>query len=243
MKMQHSAHSKEEFVHGVFESIAPKYDLMNDIISFGRHKSWRKFTMRKMAVEKGSTALDICCGTCDWTIALARESVTGQITGLDFSENMLKIGKAKIEEAKLSDRIDLVHGNAMDLPFADNTFDYVTIGFGLRNVPDIRRVLSEMHRVVKPGGKVVCLELSKPVMQPFKALYYFYFRRILPLIGKIVAKRYEQYKWLPESLVSFPDHQQLAQIFREIGLKEVEVYCFIGSVAALHIGKKENINA
>lgn len=243
MKMQHSAHSKEEFVHGVFESIAPKYDLMNDIISFGRHKSWRKFTMRKMAVEKGSTALDICCGTCDWTIALARESVAGQITGLDFSENMLKIGKAKIEEAKLSDRIDLVHGNAMDLPFADNTFDYVTIGFGLRNVPDIRRVLSEMHRVVKPGGKVVCLELSKPVMQPFKALYYFYFRRILPLIGKIVAKRYEQYKWLPESLVSFPDHQQLAQIFREIGLKEVEVYCFIGSVAALHIGKKENINA
>nr|WP_174819924.1 demethylmenaquinone methyltransferase [Paenibacillus koleovorans] len=231
--------SKEKFVHSVFESIAPKYDLMNDLISFRRHKAWRKFTMKKMAVKPGSTAIDLCCGTCDWTLSLAEHSGTGAITGLDFSQNMLDIGQMKVDKQGRSKQIKLIQGNAMALPFEDNTFDYATIGFALRNVPDLVQVLKEMHRVVKPGGMVVSLELSKPTWQPFKSIYYFYFQKLLPLIGKLVAKKYEQYKWLPESLIHFPDYEQLAGICRELGLTDVRVYPFFGGVAALHIGIKE----
>ncbi|RKN84816.1 demethylmenaquinone methyltransferase [Paenibacillus ginsengarvi] len=230
--------SKEQFVHSVFESIAHKYDLMNDVLSFRRHKAWRKFTMKRMNVQPGATAIDVCCGTCDWTLSLAEASSTGKIVGLDFSRNMLDFGEHKVEKLGREKQIELVHGNAMALPFEDNTFDYATIGFALRNVPDLRKVLEEMQRVVKPGGLVVSLELSKPTWQPFKAIYYFYFQRVLPLIGKLIAKRYEQYKWLPESLVHFPDHKQLAAIFREIGLEDVHAYPLMSGIAALHIGAK-----
>ncbi|WP_339319854.1 demethylmenaquinone methyltransferase [Paenibacillus sp. FSL R10-2734] len=233
---------KEQFVHSVFESIAGKYDLMNDILSFRRHKAWRKFTMKKMGMKHGDSAVDLCCGTCDWSIALAEASQTGNVIGLDFSRGMLEVGRRKVEERKLQDRISLVQGNAMELPFEDNAFDYATIGFGLRNVPDPVQVLNEMKRVVKPGGMVVCLELSKPMKQPFKGVYFFYFQRVLPLLGKLFAKRYEQYKWLPESLALFPDREQLVTIFRETGLQKVESFPLTGGIAALHIGLKENGN-
>lgn len=233
---------KEQFVHSVFESIAGKYDLMNDILSFRRHKAWRKFTMRKMGMKRGDSAVDLCCGTCDWSIALADASGTGSVTGLDFSAGMLEVGRRKVEARGLQDRISLVQGNAMELPFGDNTFDYATIGFGLRNVPDPVQVLNEMKRVVKPGGMVVCLELSKPMKQPFKGIYYFYFQRVLPLLGKLFAKRYEQYKWLPESLALFPDRLQLEEIFRDTGLVKVESFPLNGGIAALHLGLKENCN-
>ncbi len=232
------AKSKERFVHSVFESIAPKYDMMNDVLSFRRHKAWRKFTMRKMNVGSGDTAIDLCCGTGDWTVAIAQASGTGKVVGLDFSRNMLDHGRAKVDKLGLGGRIDLVQGNAMALPYEEDTFDYATIGFGLRNVPDIRQVLREMRRVVKPGGKVVCLELSKPTRQPLKAVYSFYFNRFLPVLGKLVAGRYEQYKWLPESLVAFPGRKELASIFRETGLQDVEDYGLTGGIAALHIGTK-----
>lgn len=232
--------SKEKFVHSVFESIAPKYDLMNSVLSFRRHKAWRKFTMMKMDVQPGQTAIDLCCGTCDWTISIAQKSKSGRIVGLDFSHNMLEVGREKIARQQLEQQIELIQGNAMELPFSDDYFDYATIGFALRNVPDLEQVLREMRRVVKPGGKVVCLELSKPVWQPFKAIYYFYFQRILPLIGKLLVKRYEQYKWLPESLASFPDHRQLAEIFKKTGLENVQASPLTGGIAALHIGTKGN---
>ena len=231
---------KEQYVHSVFESIAGKYDIMNDILSFNRHKAWRKFTMSKMNVQRGNTAVDLCCGTCDWTISLAETSETGHIVGLDFSEGMLGVGRDKVSKRKLDKQITLIQGNAMSLPFDDNQFDYATIGFGLRNVPDYRQVLSEMKRVVKPGGMVVCLELSKPTWQPFKGLYYLYFQNILPFMGKLVAKRYEQYKWLPESLKLFPGREELAEEFRAAGLTQVEAYPLTGGIAALHIGIKEN---
>lgn len=230
--------SKEQFVHEVFESIAPKYDLMNDVLSFRRHKAWRKKTMKRMGVRPGDTAIDLCCGTCDWTVSMARESRTGRIVGLDFSRNMLERGSRKVEALGLEKQIELVEGNAMALPYPDNTFDYATIGFALRNVPDLVKVIGEMKRVVKPGGMVVSLELSKPTWQPFKSVYYFYFQRILPFLGRLLAKRYDQYKWLPESLIHFPDHKELARIFREAGLAGVEARPFTGGIAALHLGIK-----
>ncbi|MFD0958812.1 demethylmenaquinone methyltransferase [Paenibacillus chungangensis] len=228
----------KDHVHALFEAIAPKYDTMNDIISFRRHKAWRKFTMKKMGMKPGHTALDVCCGTCDWSIDMARTTGTGDIIALDFSQNMLDIGAAKINNLQLQDRIRLVRGNAMSLPFEDDTFDYVTIGFGLRNVPDYLQVLQEMRRVVKPGGKVVCLDTSKPTWQPFKGIYYLYFERILPLFGKMFAGKFKEYKWLPDSLKLFPDAKQLKELFQKAGLEKVDVKLFFGGVAALHMGTK-----
>lgn len=230
---------KEQFVHQVFESIAPKYDVMNSVLSFRRHKAWRKFTMEKMKVKSEQSAIDVCCGTGDWTLSLAQEvGSSGQVIGLDFSQNMLDVGEVKRDRAGL-DQISLVHGNAMNLPYEENRFDYATIGFALRNVPDIKQVLTEMKRVIKPGGMVVSLELSKPVWPPFRALYFFYFNQVLPLIGKLFANRYKQYSWLPESLKNFPDSKQLASLFEEVGLERVETYLLTGGIAALHIGYKK----
>lgn len=230
---------KARFVHQVFESIADHYDRMNSLLSFRMHKVWRRFAMKKMGVKPGDSAIDVCCGTCDWAIALAKASGTGKIIGLDFSQNMLQVAQKKLKEKGLEDQVELVHGDAMNLPFPDNSFDYATIGFALRNVPDFVWVLNEMKRVVKPGGLVVSLELSKPVWPLFRTVYYFYFQRFLPWLGKLFANRYNQYRWLPESLKTFPGYEELAKIMHdEVGLVEVEVYPLTGGIAALHIGRK-----
>lgn len=229
--------SKEERVHKVFEKIYSNYDKMNSVISFKQHLKWRNETMRRMNVQEGKSALDVCCGTADWTIALADAvGPSGKVIGLDFSKNMLKIGQEKVKDYN---NITLVHGNAMELPFEDNSFDYVTIGFGLRNVPDYLQVLSEMNRVLKPGGMAVCLETSQPTMFGFKQLYYFYFRFIMPLFGRIFAKSYKEYSWLQESARDFPGAKQLAKMFEQAGLKKVYFKQFSGGVAAVHFGFKE----
>ncbi|WP_453995410.1 demethylmenaquinone methyltransferase [Bacillus nitroreducens] len=231
--------SKEQRVHHVFEKIYKNYDQMNSVISFQQHKAWRKDTMKRMNVQKGASALDLCCGTADWTIALAEKvGPSGKVIGLDFSKNMLKIGQEKVDNLKLK-QVELVHGNAMELPFEDNTFDYVTIGFGLRNVPDYMTVLKEMHRVVKPGGKVVCLETSQPTMFGFRQLYFFYFRFIMPIFGRIFAKSYQEYSWLQESARDFPGMKELENMFREAGLTNIEVKPYTLGVAAMHLGYKK----
>ncbi|GAB3066021.1 demethylmenaquinone methyltransferase [Virgibacillus ainsalahensis] len=231
--------SKEERVHHVFEKIYSKYDSMNSIISFQRHKAWRKDVMKRMKVEVGSKALDVCCGTGDWSISLA-EAVgkTGEVTGLDFSKNMLSVAKEKKKELELN-QLSLLHGNAMELPFDNDTFDYVTIGFGLRNVPDYKVVLKELYRVVKPGGKVVCLETSQPTLIGYRQLYYLYFRFIMPVIGRLFAKSYKEYAWLNESAKNFPDKNELKQMFLEAGFSSVRVKSYTGGVAAMHMGFKK----
>ncbi|MFD1038689.1 demethylmenaquinone methyltransferase [Virgibacillus byunsanensis] len=231
--------SKEERVHHVFEKIYNKYDSMNSIISFQRHKAWRKDVMKRMKVNKGSTALDVCCGTGDWSIAMAEATGSeGKVIGLDFSQNMLSIAKEKNNELKY-DQLSFIHGNAMELPFKDNEFDYVTIGFGLRNVPDYMTVLKEMRRVVKSDGRVICLETSQPTLAVFRQLYYFYFRFIMPLIGRLFAKSYKEYAWLHESAKDFPDKKELKQMFLDAGFSRVEVKGYTGGVAAMHMGMKE----
>ncbi|WP_251554170.1 demethylmenaquinone methyltransferase [Neobacillus muris] len=231
--------SKEERVHHVFEKISDSYDKMNSVISFQQHLKWRQDTMKKMNVQPGSHALDVCCGTADWTIALA-EAVgpAGKVIGLDFSKNMLKVGKEKVEQLQLG-QVELIHGNAMELPFPDNSFDYVTIGFGLRNVPDYLQVLKEMYRVVKPGGIAVCLETSQPTLIGYRQLFYLYFRYIMPLFGKMFAKSYKEYSWLQESARDFPGMKELAAMFEQAGFNEVKYKPYSGGAAAVHIGKKK----
>ncbi len=232
-----SVHS--EFVHDVFSHIAKRYDVMNSVLSFYQHKLWRRFAMKHMKVQLGAQCLDVATGTGDWAIALAQAAgTTGNVVGLDFCQEMLDVAAPKLTRAGLDGRTELIYGNAMALPFEEDRFDYASIGFGLRNVPDILQVLREMTRVVKPGGMVVSLELSKPTWKPFRALYYFYFYHMLPFIGKLAVGRSEPYRWLPESLIPFPDRFKLAALFQEAGLVNVRHFALTGGICALHIGIK-----
>ncbi|GAA0439785.1 MULTISPECIES: demethylmenaquinone methyltransferase [Virgibacillus] len=233
-----SEQSKEERVHHVFEKVYSKYDSMNSIISFQRHKAWRKDVMKRMNVEAGSKALDICCGTGDWSLAIAQETgPTGEVLGLDFSKNMLSVAEEKKQQAQIS-QLRFMQGNAMDLPFEDNSFEYVTIGFGLRNVENYMTVLQEMYRVLKPGGIAVCLETSQPSIPIYRQLYYFYFSYMMPLIGKLFAKSYKEYAWLQESAKEFPGKKKLKQMFLAAGFSEVQVKSYTGGVAAMHMAFK-----
>ncbi|MDQ0299445.1 demethylmenaquinone methyltransferase/2-methoxy-6-polyprenyl-1,4-benzoquinol methylase [Salibacterium salarium] len=230
--------SKEERVHDVFETIYTKYDRMNSVISFQLHKSWRKKTMQSMDVFEGATALDVCCGTAEWTIELAKAAGnSGHVVGLDFSDNMLSIGKKKIQKERLSN-VELMPGNAMELPYNDESFDFVTIGFGLRNVSDYQTVLNEIHRVLKPNGLAVCLETSQPENKKINRMYSVYFTHIMPLLGKYLAGNYKEYSWLQESTMSFPNKSSLAVMFFEAGFNHVDVTPFTMGTAAAHFARK-----
>ena len=229
--------SKEEKVHTVFEKISGDYDKMNSVISFNQHVKWREDIMLRMNVQEGATALDVCCGTADWTIAIAQAAgPTGNVIGLDFSEGMLDSGRPKVAAYP---SIELVQGNAMKLPYADNSFDYVTIGFGLRNVPDYLTVLKEMNRVLKPGGMIACLETSQSEVPVYRHVFRFYFKYIMPLFGKLFAKSYKEYSWLQESANDFPGTKQLAHLFTEAGFVGVSFKTYSGGAAAGHIGYKQ----
>ncbi|MEQ6959457.1 demethylmenaquinone methyltransferase [Staphylococcus arlettae] len=228
--------AKKEQVHTVFQNISNKYDRLNNIISFEQHVLWRKHTMKEMAVTKGAKALDVCCGTADWTIALSKAvGTTGEVYGVDFSENMLAVGEEKTKDI---DNITLIHGDAMDLPFDTNSFDYVTIGFGLRNVPDYLATLKELNRVLKPGGMVVCLETSQPMLPVFKQFYKMYFKFVMPIFGKIFAKSKDEYEWLQQSTFNFPDKEKLRRLFNQAGFSNMKVRSYTGGVAAMHLGYK-----
>jgi demethylmenaquinone methyltransferase / 2-methoxy-6-polyprenyl-1,4-benzoquinol methylase len=231
---------KSVFVHDVFAQIAKRYDLMNSVLSFYQHKLWRRFTMKKLALEPGDRALDVACGTGDWTLALAKAvGSSGHVTGLDFTQEMLDVAQEKLDKRGWTDDyVDLIRGDAMQLPFTDNQYRVATIGFALRNVSDIKQVLSEMNRVVQPGGWVVSLELSKPESATFRKLYYFYFYHILPKIGALAVGKKAPYSWLPESLIDFPDRRTLEGMFRDVGLVNVRSYALTGGIAALHMGQK-----
>ncbi|SHL03463.1 demethylmenaquinone methyltransferase [Alicyclobacillus tolerans] len=232
--------SKADYVHEVFSQIADRYDFMNSVLSFQQHHLWRRFTMKKLKIQPGAQVLDVAAGTGAWTFSLA-EAVgpKGKVIGLDFCKEMLDVGRErKIKMGQRANHIEFIEGDAMQLPFLDNSFDAVTIGFALRNVPDIHQCLREMRRVVKPGGHVVSLELSKPESTYFRKLYYFYFYNILPKIGYLAVGKKAPYAWLPESLTNFPNRLELEHIFHEVGLVNVKSYALTGGIAALHMGEK-----
>lgn len=230
---------KEQFVHNLFSTIAHRYDLLNSLLSFNRDRYWRTFAVNQAALQPGQRGLDVCCGTGLMTIEQARRvEPEGRVVGLDFCQNMLDIAVGNIAKTPYGPVIELVQGNAMALPFEDDSFDCATIGFALRNVPDIKAVLSEMRRVVRPGGRVVSLELAKPETPGFKQLYYLYFEQILPLIGKLGIGIDGPYQWLPESLRRFPHQAEVCRFFGDVGLKEARYYELTGGIVAVHTGVK-----
>ncbi|MFA5882006.1 MAG: demethylmenaquinone methyltransferase [Eubacteriales bacterium] len=230
---------KEEYVHSIFSSIAKKYDILNTVLSFNQDKYWRKFTVEQTGLKPGGKALDICCGTGMITTELAKKTgPDGKVIGLDFCEEMLEIARENLEHSPFKNSIEYVQGNAMELAFLDNTFDSVTIGFGLRNVPDRKKTLQEMTRVVKPGGRVVCLEFSKPTLPGFKQIYHFYFDKWVPFLGKFGVGIDGPYRYLNNSWKVFPHQKELREEFSEEGLQEATFYELTYGVVSVHVGVK-----
>lgn len=230
---------KEKYVHNVFAAIARRYDLMNTLLSFNRDKYWRRFAVAQTGLTVGGRALDVCCGTGLLAVELARATgPDGRVVGIDFCRAMLDVANGNIARTPYAGVIDLLEANAMALPFADDSFDTATIGFAMRNVPDIAAVLAEMRRVVRPGGTVVSLELAKPGAPGFKQLYYLYFEHILPLLGKAGVGVDGPYRWLPESLRRFPHQAEIRDLFSAVGLRGAVYHELTGGIVAVHVGRK-----
>ena len=230
--------SKQEYVHEVFSIIANKYDFLNSLLSFNQDKYWRTFAIEQARLSPGDVTLDVASGTGMMALEQARVMGTGHIIGLDFCHNMLQKAQKNIAKTPYASMIELVQGNAMELPFADNTFQAVTIGFGLRNMSDYRQAIAEMVRVVRPGGRVVSLDLAKPNLPIFKQLYYFYFESVLPVLGKIGVGVDGPYRWLPESLKSYPNQRVICEYFAQAGLRDTVCYELTGGIVAVHVGTK-----
>lgn len=230
---------KERRVKTYFRKIAPQYDLVNTLVSFGFHHHWRKFTVEKTDLRPGQQVLDVCCGTGLITKDLAEKvSPAGNVVGLDLSPSMLAVAEQNLADSPWRNCIQLVEGNALSLPFADNSFDRAVIGYGLRNVSDMRQALRELFRVVKPEGKVIALELARPPYPVFKQLHYLYTALFLPLVGSFLTGNKDPYLYLYHSVQTYPHPRQVAAVFRKIGFTQVHYDQLCWGIATVHTGSK-----
>jgi len=229
---------KQGRVRGVFDSVAPKYDLMNDLMSGGAHRLWKEFTLSLTGLHPGQRALDVAGGTGDLTTGLAKQvGRTGMVILSDINAAMLGEGRDRMLDRGHVGNVNCVLANAEKLPFADSQFDCVTIGFGLRNVTDKPAALADMRRVHKPGGQLLVLEFSHPVLPFLKPLYDVYSFRILPLLGKLVANDEASYRYLAESIRMHPDQQTLQRMMEQAGFDSVEYHNLSAGVVAVHLGR------
>ncbi|ORM39067.1 bifunctional demethylmenaquinone methyltransferase/2-methoxy-6-polyprenyl-1,4-benzoquinol methylase [Francisella endosymbiont of Ornithodoros moubata] len=230
---------KTKKVAGVFHSVAAKYDLMNDLMSFGIHRIWKKQTIAKSYVRKGDNVLDLAGGTGDLAYKFCQMvGSQGKVILSDINSSMLEVGKEKLTNKGCIGNIEYVQANAECLPFADNYFDCITISFGLRNVTDKYKALVSMCRVLKPGGRLLVLEFSKPIIPLLSKVYDEYSFKALPFLGKIITQDAESYKYLAESIRKHPDQQTLKRIMYDAGFDNVEYQNMTGGIVALHIGYK-----
>ncbi len=237
--MDFAGKDKATYVEETFDSIAKNYDLMNSLMSMGMDKRWRRFTVKRVGAKPGMHMLDVCCGTGQLSMELSKAvGSEGKVTGIDFSKNMIEIAKTSLRQSANPGQIQFVQGDAMKLPFPDQSYDGATVGWGLRNLPDLRQGIREMVRVVKPGAKVVSLDMGKPSLPVFKQVYWLYFKRIVPLMGKIWAKKASAYQYLFDSAREFPPQAELAQIFTECGLIDAHFDNLAGGVVAVVTGTK-----
>ena len=224
-------------VRGVFDSVAERYDLMNDLMSGGAHRLWKRFALALTGLRRGARALDIAGGTGDLAIGLAQQvGRQGYVVLADINSRMLQIGRDRLIDRGLSGTVDYVQADAQHLPFADGSFDCVTIGFGLRNVTDKQAALSSMQRVLKPGGQLLVLEFSKPLMSSMSRIYDAYSFRVLPWLGRVIAGDADAYRYLAESIRRHPDQETLLQMMRSAGLEGCHYHNLTGGLVALHRG-------
>ena len=237
--MDFAGKDKATYVKETFNSIAGHYDLMNSLMSLGMDKRWRRIAVQRVGAKPGLSMLDVCCGTGQLSLELGKAvGAEGKVTGLDFSQNMLDVAKHSLTHSPNRGCIQFIQGDAMELPFSDRFFDGVTVGWGLRNLPDLRKGIREMVRVVKPRGMVVSLEMAKPSFPGFKQAYWLYFEKLVPFMGKIWAKKSSAYQYLHDSAREFPSQQELKRIFAECGLIETRFDNLAGGVVAIVSGAK-----
>jgi len=226
---------KRAYVREMFTAIAPTYDRLNRIISLRLDQRWRRDAVRRLGWERAPEGmyLDLCAGTLDFGATLARQpGFRGRIVGADFVQRMLRLGRGK------SSRLSPVNADALSLPFPDRAFDGAMVGWGVRNLTDLDAGLSEAARVLKPGARLVILEMTLPPNPRLRRVYQFYFRRVLPRIGRMISKHTTAYTWLPESTQAFPGPQELARRMEQQGFTDVRYELFLGGVTALHIGTR-----
>ncbi len=222
----------------MFDRISPSYDRLNHLLSMNMDKVWRKKTAKEVAKSHPETILDLATGTADLAIALAKSNPQAHIVGMDISEKMMEIGKEKVKQQGLESQIELHLGDATSLPFGDNSFDAVTVGFGVRNFENREQGLSEIHRVLKPNGHAVILEFSMPETFPMKQLYRLYFKHFLPKIGKCISKDPSAYSYLPQSVEAFPKPNDFIRIMDENGLKNGSAKSLSFGIATLYSATK-----
>ncbi|MCB0664042.1 MAG: bifunctional demethylmenaquinone methyltransferase/2-methoxy-6-polyprenyl-1,4-benzoquinol methylase UbiE [Saprospiraceae bacterium] len=230
--------SKKEQVGKMFDNIAPNYDLLNRLLSAGIDVYWRKKAIAKLKSKQPKVILDVATGTGDVAIEMVKQLKPDKIVGLDLANEMLEVGRKKIKKRELDQIIEMVQGDSENLPFQDNTFDAVTVAFGVRNFENLEQGLSEMHRVLKPGGQVVVLEFSKPKMPPFKQLYNFYFKNILPVVGRITSKDPKAYSYLYESVQAFPDGVRFEKILEKTGFKCTHTTALTLGICSIYYAEK-----
>lgn len=228
---------KEKVVQQMFTSIAESYDLNNSLLSFGLHHLWKRFAVDKAMVKEGGRYLDVCAGTADIAMLLARKAGRkGLVVGLDLNYRMLLVGKKKLAKYGHNEWVMLIQGNAESLAFPDKIFDAVTVGFGIRNVSNIDKAFSEIYRVLKPGGRAVCLEFSRPTNALLRWLYDLYSFKILPGVGRIVAgDDTGVYQYLPDSIRKFPDQERLTELMYQAGFSQVAYTNLSGGIVAVHV--------
>jgi len=230
--------NKGERIREMFDSIAPRYDFLNRLLSLGIDRRWRKFAVKQITYKEAGQILDVATGTADVALQIAAvtpPSVT--ISGIDFSEQMIELGRIKVRNSPFSERITLQVAPCESIPFSDNRFDSATIAFGIRNVVDRLSGLQEMHRVLKPGGRIVILEFSNPKSVLFKALYNFYFSHILPSIGGFFSK-FSAYKYLPDSVLEFPTQEEFKMVMAEAGFSKIVHHDLTYGIASVYVGEK-----
>ena len=231
-------YEKEAYVKGLFSSIADKYDLMNSVISLNRHRAWRRFAVSKAGLNAGDSALDVCCGTGDFTFELARAVGSGgRVIGTDFSQAMIELARAKSTRRGMLD-IEFLTANTCELPFPDESFDCVTVGFGVRNLANIDAGLSEMSRVLKPGGRLVCLETGEVRIRLVRPFWRLFFYGMTPLAAGLMGAKKWAYEYLPESAKRFLTREELADRFRAHKLQNVAIYDLMFGAVCVHVGTK-----
>ncbi len=214
--------SKKEQVTNMFDNIASKYDLLNKVLSLGIDKRWRKKAISQLDRLQHKHILDVATGTADMVLEINRQLDVDSIVGIDISSEMIRYGNTKIKKAQLEDKVKLEVGDSENMPYQDNEFDASTVAFGVRNFGNLQKGLMEMYRVLKPGGKIVILEFSRPLYFPFKQIFNLYFKHILPFIGKKTSKDKEAYSYLYKSVQAFPDYEKFGDILENIGFRSVE---------------------
>lgn len=230
---------KASKVASVFHSVAQQYDIMNDLMSFGIHRLWKRFTIDASGVRPGNNVLDLAGGTGDLTAKFSQlVGREGKVILADINSSMLKVGRDKLRDKGLVQNIEYVQANAEELPFDDNTFDIITIAFGLRNVTDKDKALRSMYRVLKPGGRLLVLEFSKPEHEIVNKAYDFYSFNILPKVGELVAKDGDSYQYLAESIRMHPDQDTLKGMMDNAGFEQTSYKNLTDGIVALHKGYK-----